>query len=156
MKHMPFSYSAFCMVSLAIVTALIIQPQLVQASCSALITMKCDKDVTVKSGGTIILAPGITSVRSATDCTFVLWVVDVVVKPHLGRVIPKMITRTLSKTDDLGRSLGNCGGHKAPALQITYQANRDARGKDEVELRIRNDSAKSSFVSRYHVTIESP
>ena len=116
--------------------------------------MKCDKDVAVKPGATVILAPGISGLRYATDCTFVVWIVDLIVKPNLGRVTPRLIATTVGEKDDLGRPLGNCAGSKAHALRITYQANRDARGKDEVELRIRNEETKFSFVSRYHITID--
>jgi hypothetical protein len=144
-----------------IVAALILQPQPVQAqpvqaSCSALINATCDKDVTVKPGGTVILAPGITAFRSLTDCTPFAWIVDLKVKPHLGRAKPRYTIITVPEKNNLGRSMGNCVGRKVNALQITYQANRDARGKDEVELSLRNAEIKWSYVLRYHVTILNP
>jgi hypothetical protein len=148
--------SAACFDVGIIVAAIIIQPQPVQASCYALINGTCDKEVTVKPGNTVILAPGISGLRPATDCKFVVWIVDLIVKPHLGRVTPRQISTTIEGTDGLGRSTGICAGRKTNALQITYQANRDARGKDEVELRLRSEEAKFTYALRYHVTILNP
>jgi hypothetical protein len=85
-----------------------------------------------------------------------LRIVDLIVKPHLGRVTPTQITKTLEGADALGRSTGNCAGHKTNALRIVYQANKDALGKDEVELRLRSAAVKFTYALRYHVTILHP
>jgi hypothetical protein len=110
---------------------------------------------TVKAGRSIVLAPGITNVRSSTDCTFVPIDMNVVVEPRRGRVVSRLINK---KRSDVVLAAGPltanaCAGRVLTGLRITYRAGARARGSDEVLIRISQPGSSVVGVARYRIAI---
>jgi hypothetical protein len=110
---------------------------------------------TVKAGRMIILAPGITNVRSSTDCTFVPIDLNVVVEPRRGRVASRLINRRRSDIVLASGPLNAnaCANRVLTGLRITYQANARAHGSDEVLIRISQAGSSVVGVARYRIGI---
>ena len=121
-----------------------------QASCQG---TTCVKYVTVQPGKSVILAHGINSVRSMSDCTFVTPNIRTIVHPRVGRVVPSVVPYVIPATSPFGQPTGACAGTTTKGLRITYVANGDASGSDEVVLKV-DAAGGASITSRYVITIQ--
>src|SRR5262249_59595783 len=124
-------------------------PAAAQVVCAA---GACTKQVTVRPGGSVALMPGAALFNHA-DCSFRPVDLNVVVRPKQGRVVPRLIATTIVASPNFNPT-GRCVGRPTKGLQVTYHANRNASGFDEVVIRVTTSGSSGSAILRYRIAIQ--
>ena len=110
----------------------------------------CERNVTLQSGSSAILAVGIYGSNSS-DCLFVEPHIETLVQPHLGKIVPRIVSRPVAPLDHLGRP-DPCAGKPTKGLQINYISDSGSHGTDEVVLNV--IVGRSQAVARYVITVQ--
>ena len=119
--------------------------------CSGTWRQTCEKHLTVRAGASVILAHGINQAAPKT-CNFLSPQIETTVEPHLGRIVPKVVPFVIPAVAPNGLSNGVCAGKKTKGLQITYFANKETTGTDEVDLKVTGGGVVIS--SKYIITVQ--
>ncbi|MBI3699422.1 MAG: hypothetical protein HY242_03115 [Afipia sp.] len=114
-------------------------------------TVAKTESVTVRSGQSVRLGGnGIWSIDSDT-CQFIELQMDTLVHPSMGRVVGRLYDGKIPATA-INQS---CVGLPIKAFQITYTANKKAKGTDRVMLQARQvNHDRRTFTFEYVITIE--
>jgi hypothetical protein len=112
---------------------------------------RCIKYVTVKAGKSAILAPGISYVAKPPSCDFIQPNIQTIKAPTQGKVVPKIVSRSVGERSSFGQATG-CSGKPTKGLQLIYVANSNARGSDEVVITATAGGAPTQ--ARYVITID--
>jgi len=116
-------------------------------------TASCTKQLTVRPGGSVVLMPGASSINP--DCSFRPLNLNVQVRPKQGRVVPRLIAKTIEASGAFNTSSpSNCVGRPTKGLQVTYYANRNASGSDEVVVRITGPGPGRAGMFRFRIAIQ--
>jgi len=115
----------------------------------------CEGSFTVKAGGSVTIAPGITTFRN-TDCSFLRPTIHTLVAPRKGHLIPAIVPRVITDTSNQG-SAGSCAGRPTKGLRIDYVANRNTSGTDQIVLILTyapSPAYTNTMTMTYNITVQ--
>jgi hypothetical protein len=109
------------------------------------------QSLTVPGGKSVLLGGnGFWSINSDT-CEFIELQIETIVHPSMGRVVGKMYNGKIPATAENQ----SCVGLPIKAFQMTYTANKNAKGTDRVLLQARQvNHDRRTFTFEYLITIE--
>ncbi|MBN8980868.1 MAG: hypothetical protein J0I29_06270 [Rhizobiales bacterium] len=127
--------------------------QILETTCESV--NKCQKQISVPAGKSVVIAPGINT-ASPNGCTAIVPTIKTIVKPRFGQIVPRIVPYTNLEKELSGLSMGSCAGKAVKGLQLTYVANKDAKGDDKIVITVdsRSESGSRTQIYEYNISIQ--